>query len=264
MFKADGAIRLSASDLVGHLNCPHLTELDLAVSNGKLSKPKIWNPLVEILAERGALHEQAFIEQLEASGHPVTVIDGIGVDAVSVSRTSEAMKAGAEIIAQGALEADGWIGRADILRRIETPSQLGPWSYEIIDTKLARETKGGTVLQLCLYSDPLSSFQGLSPEFAYVVVPSPGYQAQAFRMLDYAAYYRRVRTSLEKSVALGMNGPTYPDPKDHCEICRWAGRCDARRRKDDHLCLVANIAKSLAFNCFAGTNHWPNSLSRSC
>ena len=242
MFKADGAIRLSASDLVGHLNCRHLTELDLAVTNGKLSIPKIWDPLPEILAERGARHERAFIEHLKSSGHAVTVIDGIGIDAVSVSRTSEAMKAGAEIIAQGALEADGWIGRADILRRIATPSQLGPWSYEIIDTKLARETKGGTVLQLCLYSDLLSSFQGLLPEFSYVVVPSSGYQPQAFRILDYAAYYRRVRTSLKESVGFGTNGPTYPDPKDHCEICRWAGRCDTRRRKDDHLCLVANIA----------------------
>jgi hypothetical protein len=188
-------------------------------------------------------HEQAFTEHLEASGHSVTVIDGIGVDAVSVSRTSEAMKAGAETIAQGALEADGWTGRADILRRIGTPSQLGPWSYEIIDAKLARETKGGTVLQLCLYSDLLCSFQGLLPEFAYVVAPWSGYEPQAFRMLDYAAYYRRVRTSLEKSVAPGMNGATYPDPKDHCEICRWAGRCDTQRRRDDHLCLVANIAK---------------------
>jgi len=36
MFKADGTVRLSASDLVGHLNCHHLTELDLAVSNGEL------------------------------------------------------------------------------------------------------------------------------------------------------------------------------------------------------------------------------------
>jgi hypothetical protein len=129
MFKHGGALRLSASDLVGHLNCRHLTELDLAVANGKLSKPKVWDPLLEILKERGALHEQAFTGHLEASGHSVTVIDGIGIDAVSVSRTSEAMKAGADIIAQGALEADGWTGRADILRRIATPSQLGPWSY---------------------------------------------------------------------------------------------------------------------------------------
>jgi uncharacterized protein len=31
---------------------------------------------------------------------------------------------------------------------VETPSALGVWSYEVIDTKLARETKGGTILQL--------------------------------------------------------------------------------------------------------------------
>ena len=41
------------------------------------------------------------------------------------------------------------------MRRVETPSALGPWSYEVIDTKLARETKGNTVLQLSLYSDLL-------------------------------------------------------------------------------------------------------------
>ena len=187
MIKAGETIRLSASDLVGHLNCRHLTGLDLAFADGKLSKPKIWDPLLEILAERGALHEQGFVEHLKASGHCVTVIDGIGVDAVSVSQTSKAMRAGAEIIAQGTLEADGWIGRADILRRVETPSQLGSWSYEIIDAKLARETKGGTVLQLCLYSDLLSSFQGLLPEFAYVVAPWTDYQPQSFRLLDYSS-----------------------------------------------------------------------------
>ena len=60
MIKAGGTIRLSASDLVGHLNCRHLTDLDLAVADGKLSKPQIWDPLFEILVERGALHEQGF------------------------------------------------------------------------------------------------------------------------------------------------------------------------------------------------------------
>ena len=73
MFKDGGAIRLSASDLVGHLNCSHLTALDLAVTDGKLSKPQIWDPFLEILIARGALHEQAFVEHLEESGHSVTV-----------------------------------------------------------------------------------------------------------------------------------------------------------------------------------------------
>jgi predicted RecB family nuclease len=42
------------------------------------------------------------------------------------------------------------------LRRVERPSAFGTWSYEVIDTKLARETKGNTVLQISLYSDLLA------------------------------------------------------------------------------------------------------------
>jgi uncharacterized protein len=244
MLEVAGTIRLSASDLVGHLNCRHLTGLDLAVAKGARPRPYVWDPLLEVLAERGARHERGFVEYLETAGYAVTFIEGTSIDDRSVSKTAEAMKTGAAIIAQGALVNGSWIGRADILRRVETPSDLGSWSYEVIDAKLARETKAGSVLQLSLYSDLLSAFQGLLPEYAYVVAPWSGYQPQAFRNLDYAAYYRHVRRSLEASVAAGTHESTYPDPKDHCEICRWRTHCDEKRRADDHLSLVAGIAKS--------------------
>ena len=58
MNKVGGTIHLTASDLVGHLDCHYLTHLDLAVANGALAKPKIWDPVLEVLAERGALHEK--------------------------------------------------------------------------------------------------------------------------------------------------------------------------------------------------------------
>jgi hypothetical protein len=54
MFRLDGVMRLSASDLVGHLNCRYLTSLDLAVAKGERPKPFVWDPLLEVLAERGA------------------------------------------------------------------------------------------------------------------------------------------------------------------------------------------------------------------
>jgi hypothetical protein len=70
-------------------------------------------------------------------------IDGIDITTEAVVQTQEAMRAGTEIIVQGALSRGGWGGRADILRRVETPSVLGDWSYEVMDTKLSRETKSG-------------------------------------------------------------------------------------------------------------------------
>ena len=94
---------------------------------------------------------------------------------------------------------------ADILRRVEVSSALGGWSYEPVDTKLARETKAGTILQLCLYAD----------------------LKRAFLM----------------AMAAPATDDTYPDPIEHCDICRWREACDGRRHDDDHLCLVAGISK---------------------
>ena len=148
-----------------------------------------------------------------------------------------------QIIVQGAFRRKGWVGRTDILRRVESPSDLGPWSYEVIDTKLARETKGGTVLQLCLYADLVESVQGRRPEFGYVVAPWSDYEPQNFRMDDYSAFYRRVRRSLEEFVEAPSSDQDYPEPKEHCDICGWRASCEARRRADDHLCLVAGISK---------------------
>ena len=171
----------------------------------------------------------------------VTLVDGVGIDAAKVGATVEAMRAGREIIVQGALVEGRWSGRIDILRRVEIPCILGDWSYEVIDTKLARETRSGTILQLSLYSDLVRSVQGVLPEHMYVVAPWTKFEPQVYRTNDYAAYYRLVRTWLESALVDGTNELTYPDPKEHCDVCRWSRQCDSRRRRDDHLCLVAGI-----------------------
>jgi len=244
MLNVGGTLKLSASHLVGHLNCRYLTGLDLAVANGRLAKPFIWDPVLEVLAERGALHEQDYVDHLKANGLLVTAIDGVRVDSNAVTQTLEAMKAGAKIFVQGALQAGHWSGRTDILRRVEKPSDLGSWSYEVVDTKLARETKGSTVLQICLYSELVAVAQKRVPEFAYVVTPRSDFQPEEFRIADYAAYYRRVKGSLERAVTSEADIESYPDPNPHCDVCRWRLHCEDKRRTDDHLCLVAGISKS--------------------
>jgi predicted RecB family nuclease len=243
MLKIDSTLRLSASDLVGHLNCRNLTNLDLQVINEALDKPDVWDPLLEVLWQRGAIHERNYVEHLRSAGYAVTEIAGTGISRAAVDQTLAAMRVGAEIIVQGAFLHEPWSGRTDVLRRVETPSALGEWSYEVIDTKLARETKGGTVLQLYLYSDLLSIAQGHLPTYMHVVTPSSEFQPVKYRTAAFGAYYRRVKQGLEESLANGKVISTYPDPKEHCDICRWRTLCDARRRLDDHLCLVAGITK---------------------
>ena len=244
MKNINGTLHFSASDLVGHINCDHLSNLDKQVASGLIRKPDHYDPLLEILRERGYRHEEGFLQHLRDTNISVIVIGGVDISDQAIEETLNAMRQGVTVIAQGALRFGAWHGRADILRRVEKPSKLGSWSYEIIDTKLARETKGGSVLQLCLYADLLSELQGVSPELVYIVSPWFDYQPQAFRFSDFAAYYRRVKSSAELFFSQNNKDNSYPDPKSHCDICRWQKKCDTQRRDDDHLCLVANISKS--------------------
>src|SRR5690606_35770539 len=79
---------------------------------------------------------------------------------------------------------------------------------------------------------------------------------QAYRLDDFEAYYRLVRARLEEAVAVAAGGfggtdvppssvpGTYPEPVAHCDVCRWQAHCDAQRRRDDHLSLVAGIRRT--------------------
>jgi hypothetical protein len=243
MLKVGNIVQLNASDLVGHLNCRNLTELDLAVARGALGKPRVWSPLLEVLRERGLRHEHDYVDHLRSSGLDVETLAGLEFNEDAVAATATAMRLGREVIVQGAFLADNWGGRADVLLRVETSSALGNWSYEVVDTKLSRETKGGTLLQLSLYSDLLGNAQGLTPQLLHVIAPWSEYQPQTFRVADFAAYCRRVKASLEQAIELDQAVNVYPDPKPYCEVCRWQERCDAKRHADDHLSLVAGISK---------------------
>jgi uncharacterized protein len=234
-------LRLSATDLANHLSCTHLTRQSRAVAEGRAKKPKWHDPIADILRERGMEHEAAYLAHLEETeGIEVAAIPD-GDDADSFARTRAAMEAGAPLIYQASLGNARWHGRADFLRRAETPSALGAWSYEVIDAKLATETRAGTILQLCVYSELVAELQGAWPECAYVVAPHHGFKREPYRLADYTAYYRLVKRRLEH--ALAQDTVTYPEPVMHCEVCAWWQPCNARRRTDDHLGFVAGISR---------------------
>jgi predicted RecB family nuclease len=248
-------LRLSATDLANHLACRHLTTLDRGLAEGRWKAPDWYRPEAAVLAERGLEHERAYLAWLEREGRTITRLDAVGEPGGALERTIAAMRAGADVIAQATLAAGRWLGRADVLLRVERPSQFGTWSYEALDTKLARETKAGAVLQLCLYSDLLNEIQGALPERMHVVPRKPGFPPDTYRVEDYLAYYRLVRSRLEAAVdaavaaddgavaVVGEAPRTYPEPVPHCDVCRWWPRCDKQRRTDDHLCLVAGISR---------------------
>ncbi|HEX5031850.1 MAG TPA: TM0106 family RecB-like putative nuclease, partial [Candidatus Eisenbacteria bacterium] len=257
--------------------CRHLTALNRAVVEKRLEPPPRRADLA-LLRDLGEKHERAYLTHLEAQGLRLSrpPQDHVEPETAAIERTLAAMKDGVDVIVQAALVEGRWLGRADVLRRVERSSLLGAWSYEVYDTKLALETRGGSVLQLCLYSDLLAGLQGVAPERMHIVPPRPEFPPESYRVADYAAYYRRVRRQAEDAVDLPAEGavgsgaagapvapgsttgaagspaaptgaatvpPSYPLPVAHCDICMWWKSCDDRRRADDHLSLVASISK---------------------
>ena len=242
---ARGQIRLAGSDLSNHLACRHKTTLELQVARGERTAPDWAAPDLKVIQELGLRHEKAYLAHLASQG---LVVENLGridhkEEARLLAETLALMERGTQVIAQGALSDGEWFGRPDVLRRVATPSMRWKWSYEVEDTKLARETKATTILQLSLYSDLLAKIQGMVPEFLRVVPPGEGFAGEKYRVSEYAAYSRFVMKRLRGAVGEGASKETYPEPVEHCNVCRWFRECDARRRADDHLSLVAGIRR---------------------
>src|SRR5665213_3612378 len=151
-------LELSATDLSQFLGCRHLTALNMQVAKGARQAPAWVDPLLRVLRERGLEHEHSYVETLRAQGLAIVDLSDLSDDE-AIIRSVDAMRSGADVIVQPALRNGRWFGRPDILRRTDKPSGVGAWSYEVADTKLAKETRGGTILQLGLYSEQLGIVQ---------------------------------------------------------------------------------------------------------
>jgi predicted RecB family nuclease len=84
---------------------------------------------------------------------------------------------------------------------------IGSFSYEVVETKLARSTKARAILQLCFYSELLSD---------------------KFLVSRYIAFFRKLKRDFEE--ASKISGNTYPEPVELCDVCDWFPVCDKRRR----------------------------------
>ena len=257
MDRIDGAPVYSATDLVAYLACEHLTQLERAAIAGLVKRPMRDDPELDIIRRRGFQHEARFLADLRAAGRDVVEIekDGSATDRgaelrAAAALTIEAMAAGLDVIYQATFFDGTFRGHADFLLRVEAPerpSRWGPYHYEVADTKLARHVKASAILQICSYVDQLERIQGVRPEWLHVALGGSARAVERFRVDDYMAYYRSARdrflaTLEDETPAAYPPTGTYPDPVEHCDVCRWAMECSTRRRRDDHLSLVAGIS----------------------
>lgn len=243
MKREPGGIRLSASDLMRFTSCAHASALDLQYLAGSDLEPTENSEDALLLQRQGDAHEASYLATQRSLGGVVEIDKGQLFDA-AVASTRAALSTGARVIFQGALDGGGaalsWGGWSDFLEKVETPSGLGDFSYEVADTKLKRKPDPKHLLQLVLYSDLLTPLQGRAAERTHVIL-GDGKRA-TFRLSEYSAYARGSRERLESFVTSPW--PTRPAPCAACALCRWRDHCASVWESGDSLYRVAGITRS--------------------
>lgn len=235
----------SPSDLVRYLGCAHAAALDLRKLTDPASLPdKVANDAMgELLSQAGLAHEDAYRALLGAEGGLVEIPStGLSVRE-RAERTEQAMREGAQVIFQAAFLDPPWHGFADFLRRVEVPSALGSWSYEPVDTKLARSVKPAYIIQLGLYAKMMAKVQGVMPRRVHVALGNG--TEERFRLVDFT---RTLSAAEQRYLGFMAEGApqSRPEPCSACSLCGWREHCAAQWEAEDHLSRVAGLSRPQA------------------
>ena len=231
---SDGNLRLYASDLQRFSVCRHATHLDLRKATGEDLEAAPDSEDAKLLGHLGNEHEQQYLSFLQRAGKTVVSIER---GPYAFDQTVEALKSGVDVVFQGALQGQNWHGYVDFLERVDTPSNLGNFSYEVVDTKLKRVPSPKHILQLVIYSDLLADLQGLQPEYGHLQL-GQGHRS-SHRLAECADYVRRIQDRLNQFVE--QPEETTPRRCSDCDLCRWRLRCNHQWDQEDSLYLVAGI-----------------------
>lgn len=237
----EGKTKYSSQDLNRFILCPHYTILKINGLNYPKSEKE--DAHEQLIREKGFLHEAQYIKGLKEAGRHVFEVPLQSSWDERVSLTSTAMEEGAEYIAQAVLLRGQWCAIADLLKRVERPSKFGDYSYEVIETKLARSPKPEHIIQLCLYSDILEQYQGIRPNLFSIVLGNN--IEKTFECSEFFHYFTGIKKNFECYIS---SDHSLPSPNIFCPRCEWHTLNNQNWLDGNHLGQVANIRASQIFS----------------
>jgi uncharacterized protein len=244
-----GNLIFSPSDLVKFMGSPFDSWMDrFYLEHRDQVKPDEAPEDLKLTARKGLDHEREFLAALKEAGRNVYEVqdaDEAGTrinDAVRIADTLTAMRAGYDVIYQGALFLDQFGGYSDFLVRVDKPSPLlGDFQYEVWDTKLATYAKPYFLIQLLCYSEILAAWQGVFPQTVQVVLGTK--QLAPFRTANFRYLYHQLKQQFLEFQE-HFDSALRPEPNGAEGHGRWASFAEAWIKEVDHLCQVAGIRKS--------------------
>ena len=234
-------ILTSPSDLNNFTLCKYHIKNDKLSFTNKLLKRKPKGDL-ELIIKLGFEHEKKHLNLFKNKFKKVKIINDKSTENQRYKDTILALKEGFKIIHKAFLIEDTFRGEVDFLIRVETKSDIGAWSYEVWDTKIARKPQTRHVLQITAYSYMLGKLQGLLPKKMYLIGGDD--EEHPYNVADFTDYFTYTRKVFLNFIKNMDKEKIYPEKCSHCKICRWYDECEKIWKKDNYINQIAGIRKT--------------------
>jgi len=215
----------SATMLTRYINCKHTITNEFNEQKLKLKRlPRTFADNLRL--EKGLLHEANYFKELSKKYSKVKNIKKLKdlSKEEKIEETIKALKNGYELIYGGWLKSGDWSGELDFLEiNQKTKSNLGDWSYEIIDAKNSSNVKGDHIYQVCLYSFLLQDIQGVLPENFYILLKDQN--RETIKLKEVYDTFLLHKKSYETFVKKEINKTT-PEKCGYCTFCDWKEICE--------------------------------------
>ena len=178
----------SATDLCNFAACNYLSHLDILDQVQPLERAEE-DGQAKLVIKKGQEHEERYLATLRKTPDSVISVPPLlsATPQEALDATIKILKEGAPYVYQAFLYKEPCNGYTDFLKRVDRPSSLGNFSYEVIDTKLSKTEKASYIIQLCFYSELLEAIQGHLPASAHIVTGDM--RLTSFKVSDYYSYY---------------------------------------------------------------------------
>ena len=191
---------------------------------------------------KGNQHEKNYFEILKKKYKNFTEIGRKGSKIDQLDLTKRALNEGKDLIYQGRLGDKSWSGFADFIVKVPKKSELGSYSYEVIDTKISAQPKPDHIIQLANYSDMLSKIQGCIPEQMHIVLrDNKKISINTKESMDYYFINKKYyEVFLESNYLKNIK----PEKCNYCQFCDYQEVCIKKWKDEDSLYQIAGIHKS--------------------
>lgn len=240
--KEDAVIVYSPSDLCRFMVSPFATWMErLNVENPQHGfAPDDADSMSGLLQHRGVEHEAKFLAAFRAQYQNVAEITGVDV-AEKLQLTKIAMADGADVIYQACLALPPFRGFADFLVKVPGESTLGPYHYEVWDTKFSSKAKPHFAVQLCCYAEMVAAIQGR--DAVDIVLALGKGEPCRLPVADFRFFYQHLKRQFLASEAK-FDVSRMPDPAESKEWGRWGSVAEQCLLERDHVFQVANVTRN--------------------